>query len=74
MPANPLGGTSFAQFNIEIGRSLGAVLRVVAFVDVGNVYSSDNDNDFDIGSLRRSARSRPPHRDANRADSPRLRL
>ena len=50
---NPLGGTSFAQFNIEIGRSLGSVLRVVAFVDAGNVY--DSDNDFDIGSLRRSA-------------------
>ena len=50
---NPLGGTSFVQFNVEIGRSLGSVLRVVAFVDVGNVYGSDND--FDIGSLRRSA-------------------
>jgi outer membrane protein insertion porin family len=50
---DPLGGTSFVQFNIEIGRSLGSVLRVVAFVDVGNVY--DSDNDFDIGSLRRSA-------------------
>ena len=50
---NPLGGTSFVQFNIEIGRSLGSVLRVVAFVDAGNVY--DSDNDFDIGSLRRSA-------------------
>lgn len=50
---NPLGGTSFVQFNIEIGRSLGSVLRVVAFVDVGNVYGPDHD--FDIGSLRRSA-------------------
>lgn len=50
---NPLGGTSFAQFNLEIGRSLGSVLRVVAFVDVGNAYGSDND--FDIGDLRRSA-------------------
>ena len=50
---NPLGGTTFMQFNIEIGRSLGTVLRVVAFVDVGNVYGPDND--FDIGSLRRSA-------------------
>ena len=50
---NPEGGTSFAQFNLEIGRSLGSVLRVVAFVDAGNVYGSDND--FDIGSLRRSA-------------------
>ena len=50
---NPLGGTSFAQFNVEIGRSLGTVLRVVAFVDVGNVYGPDND--FDIGSVRRSA-------------------
>lgn len=50
---NPLGGTSFAQFNIEIGRSLGTVLRVVAFVDAGNVYGPDND--FDIGSVRRSA-------------------
>ena len=50
---NPLGGTSFVQFNIEIGRSLGSVLRVVVFIDAGNVY--DSDNDFDIGSLRRSA-------------------
>lgn len=50
---NPLGGTSFAQFNLEIGRSLGSVLRVVAFVDVGNAYGADND--FDIGDLRRSA-------------------
>ena len=50
---NPLGGTSFAQFNIEIGRSLGTVLRVVAFVDAGNVYGADND--FDIGNVRRSA-------------------
>ena len=50
---NPLGGTSFVQFNLEIGRSLGSVLRVVAFVDVGNAYGSDND--FDIGDLRRSA-------------------
>ena len=50
---NPLGGTSFVQFNVEIGRSLGSVLRVVAFIDAGNVY--DSDNDFDIGSLRRSA-------------------
>ena len=50
---NPLGGTSFVQFNVEIGRSLGTVLRVVAFVDVGNVYGPDND--FDIGSVRRSA-------------------
>ena len=50
---NPLGGTSFVQFNVEIGRSLGTVLRVVAFVDVGNVYGPDHD--FDIGSLRRSA-------------------
>ena len=50
---NPLGGTSFVQFNIEIGRSLGTVLRVVAFVDAGNVYGPDND--FDIGSVRRSA-------------------
>ena len=33
---DPLGGTSFVQFNLEIGRSLGSVLRVVAFVDVGN--------------------------------------
>jgi len=50
---NPLGGTSFVQFNVEIGRSLGTVLRVVAFVDAGNVYGPDND--FDIGSVRRSA-------------------
>ena len=50
---NPLGGTSFVQFNIEIGRSLGSVLRVVAFVDAGNVY--DPGHDFHIGSVRRSA-------------------
>lgn len=52
---NPLGGTSFAQFNLEIGRSLGGVLRVVAFVDVGNVYGQPDSDDFDLGSLRRSA-------------------
>ena len=52
---NPLGGTSFAQFNLEIGRSLGGVLRVVAFFDVGNVYGPPDSDDFDLGNLRRSA-------------------
>lgn len=50
---NPLGGTSFVQFNLEVGRSLGRLLRIVAFVDVGNVY--DATNQFDFGDLRRSA-------------------
>jgi outer membrane protein insertion porin family len=50
---NPLGGTSFVQFNLEAGRSLGRILRVVAFIDVGNVY--DTTNQFDFGELRRSA-------------------
>lgn len=52
---NPLGGTSFVQFNLEIGRSLGGVLRVVAFYDLGNVYGPPDSDDFDMGSLRRSA-------------------
>ena len=52
---NPLGGTSFVQFNLEIGRSLGGVLRVVAFFDAGNVYGPPDSDDFDMGNLRRSA-------------------
>ena len=31
------------------------MLRVVAFVDVGNVYGPPDSDDFDMGSLRRSA-------------------
>jgi outer membrane protein insertion porin family len=50
---NPLGGTSFVQFNLEIGRSFARLLRLVVFLDAGNVY--DSDNDFDIGELRRAA-------------------
>jgi outer membrane protein insertion porin family len=50
---NPLGGTSFVQFNLEVGRSLGRVLRLVAFLDAGNVYTANNQ--FDLGELRRSA-------------------
>jgi outer membrane protein insertion porin family len=50
---NPLGGTSFIQFNLEVGRSLGRILRLVAFLDAGNVY--DESNPFDLGELRRSA-------------------
>lgn len=50
---NPLGGTSFVQFNLEVGRSLGRILRLVAFLDAGNVYTADNQ--FDLGELRRSA-------------------
>lgn len=50
---NPLGGTSFLQFNLEIGRSFGRLLRLVTFFDAGNVYVSGNQ--FDFGDLRRSA-------------------
>lgn len=53
LEGNPIGGTSFVQFNLEIGRGLGRVLRFVAFLDAGNVYESANQ--FDIGELRRSA-------------------
>jgi len=49
---NPLGGTSFVQFNLEIGRSFSRILRLVAFMDAGNVYSQDQQ--FDLGELRRS--------------------
>ncbi len=50
---NPLGGTSFVQFNFEIGRSFGRVLRLVAFYDAGNVYAEQEQ--FDLGELRQSA-------------------
>ncbi|GIX46417.1 MAG: outer membrane protein assembly factor BamA [Candidatus Tectimicrobiota bacterium] len=50
---NPLGGTAFVQFNLEVGRSFGRLLRLVAFVDAGNVYPSLSR--FDLGELRRSA-------------------
>ncbi|HEY7490042.1 MAG TPA: BamA/TamA family outer membrane protein, partial [Candidatus Tectomicrobia bacterium] len=50
---NPLGGTSFVQFNLEIGHSFGRLLRLVAFVDAGNVY--DAREQFNFGELRRSA-------------------
>jgi len=49
---NPLGGTSFLQFNLEVGRSFGRILRVVTFLDAGNVYNPDHQ--FDFGDLRRS--------------------
>ena len=50
---NPLGGTSFLQFNVEIGRSFGRLLRLVTFFDAGNVYNPGNQ--FDFGDVRRSA-------------------
>jgi outer membrane protein insertion porin family len=50
---NPLGGNSFVQFNLEVGRSLGKVLRLVAFLDAGNVY--EENNPFDLGELRSGA-------------------
>jgi outer membrane protein insertion porin family len=50
---NPLGGTSFLQFNLEVGRSFGRLLRLVTFIDAGNVYNPGNQ--FDFGNLRRSA-------------------
>jgi outer membrane protein insertion porin family len=52
LEGNPLGGTSFLQFNLEVGYSFGRLLRLVAFVDAGNVYSLQQ---FDFGELRRSA-------------------
>jgi outer membrane protein insertion porin family len=65
---NPLGGTSFLQFNLEIGRSFGRLLRLVMFYDVGNVYGdfpsstgttptgvTGISSDFDFGNLRHSA-------------------
>jgi outer membrane protein insertion porin family len=50
---NPLGGTTFVQFNIEIGRSFGRLLRLVTFYDAGNVYESTTQ--FDLGELRQAA-------------------
>jgi outer membrane protein insertion porin family len=50
---NPLGGTSFLQFNLEIGRDFGRLLRFVVFLDAGNVYNPINQ--FDMGELRRGA-------------------
>jgi len=50
---NPLGGTSFLQFNLEVGRSFGRLLRLVTFLDAGNVYNPGNQ--FDFGNVRRSA-------------------
>lgn len=52
LDGNPLGGTSFVQFNIEIGRSFSRILRLVTFMDVGNVYAQEQK--FDLGELRRS--------------------
>ena len=49
---NPLGGTSFLQFNLEVGRSLGRLIRLVTFLDAGNVYIPGSQ--FDFGDLRRS--------------------
>lgn len=51
---NPLGGTAFIQFNIEVGRSLGRFLRLVAFYDAGNVYDVPS-TQFDLGELRQAA-------------------
>ena len=50
---NPLGGTAYVQFNIEVGRSLGRFLRLVTFYDAGNVYESSSQ--IDLGELRQSA-------------------
>lgn len=50
---NPLGGTSFIQFNLEVGRSLGRLVRLVTFFDAGNVY--DTRDQFNISDVRRSA-------------------
>jgi outer membrane protein insertion porin family len=52
LEGNPLGGTTFLQFNLEFGKSFGRILRLVAFLDAGNVY--EEDNKFDFGELRRS--------------------
>ena len=52
LDGNPLGGTSMVQFNLEIGRSFSRILRLVAFMDAGNVYSEEAQ--FDLGELRRS--------------------
>ena len=52
LDGNPLGGTSFVQFNLEVGRSFSRILRLVTFMDVGNVYSEDQT--FDLGEMRRS--------------------
>jgi outer membrane protein insertion porin family len=47
---NPLGGTSLIQFNFEVGRNLGRILRLVTFMDAGNVYAEEEQ--FDLGELR----------------------
>jgi outer membrane protein insertion porin family len=47
---NPLGGTSLIQFNFEVGRNLGRIFRLVAFMDAGNVYAEAEQ--FDLGELR----------------------
>ncbi len=52
LDGNPLGGTSFVQFNLEIGRSFSRIFRFVVFMDAGNVYSGEDQ--FDLGELRRS--------------------
>jgi outer membrane protein insertion porin family len=48
---NPLGGKSFVQFNLEVGYTIARLLRLVAFFDAGNVYTSQ----FDLGTVRPSA-------------------
>ena len=50
---NPLGGTSLIQFNFEVGRNLGRILRLVVFLDAGNVYAEEEQ--FDLGELRSAA-------------------
>ncbi len=52
LDGNPLGGTSFVQFNLEIRRSFSRVFRFAVFMDAGNVYSGEEQ--FDLGELRRS--------------------
>lgn len=49
----PLGGDSFFQLNLEYHVLLGGPLRVLAFVDAGNVYS--NDFGVDLSNLRQTA-------------------
>jgi outer membrane protein insertion porin family len=50
---NPLGGTSFLQFNLEVGRTFARTVRLVAFYDAGNVYNPPNQ--FEIAYLRQAA-------------------
>lgn len=49
----PLGGDTFFQLNLEYHVLLGGPLRVLAFLDAGNVYSDEQG--FDISNLRETA-------------------